>query len=104
MAQMKFDGVIEAVRYTPAGQVAVVRVYERRGATFSDRILITRDDLIHRLETGKRYVIGQRRPLLASTFYVGSSVRLLEKVKSKYLITKEAPAGDKDDLAGVPLF
>ncbi len=32
----KFDGVIEAVRYKN-GQIAVVRAFERRGTTFSDR-------------------------------------------------------------------
>ena len=104
MARVKYDGVIEAVRYTPAGQVEVVRAYERRGATFSDRILITRDDLVQRLKTGKRYVSGQRQPFLASTFHVGAPVRLLDKKGKKYLATSEVPAGDADNLAGVPLF
>jgi hypothetical protein len=41
----KFDGVIEAVRYKN-GQVEVVRAFERRGAAFSDRILIPRRELL----------------------------------------------------------
>jgi len=34
MAQAKYDGVIEAVRYAPAGRISLVRAYERRGPTF----------------------------------------------------------------------
>ena len=47
----KFDGIIEAVRYKN-GQIVTVRAYERRGATFSDRLLIERKDLLERLKTG----------------------------------------------------
>ena len=57
MAQ--FDGVIEAVRYK-GGKIDIVRAYERRGATFSDHVLLTRKTLIERVEQGKRFVIGQR--------------------------------------------
>ena len=34
MAKLKFDGLIEAVRYAPDGKIILVRAYERRGATF----------------------------------------------------------------------
>lgn len=37
----RFDGVIEAVRYSPDGKIEVARAYERRGAAFSDHVLIT---------------------------------------------------------------
>ena len=39
----KVDGVVEAVRYRD-GQIEVVRAYERRGAAFSDRLLLTRKE------------------------------------------------------------
>jgi hypothetical protein len=37
----KFDGVIEAVRYKD-GQIEVVRTFERRGAAFTDRLMLNR--------------------------------------------------------------
>ncbi len=45
----KIDGVIEAVRYKN-GQLIVVRAYERRGSTFSDRVLLERS---YRVRSGK---------------------------------------------------
>jgi len=45
MAQEKFDGVIEAVRYSPEGAVSQVRMYERRGPTWSDCVLLDRAEL-----------------------------------------------------------
>ena len=53
MARKKIDGVIEAVRYTPGGMISVVRTYERRGAVWSDHIILDRTELIARLTTGK---------------------------------------------------
>ncbi|MDP1779148.1 MAG: hypothetical protein Q8K73_02630, partial [Anaerolineales bacterium] len=47
----KIDGVIEAVRYKN-GQITWVRAYERRGATFSDRVLLDRKTLLQRLQKG----------------------------------------------------
>jgi hypothetical protein len=35
MAKNRFDGVIEAVRYTPEGKIDVVQAYRRRGTAFS---------------------------------------------------------------------
>jgi hypothetical protein len=104
MAKVKYDGVIEAVRYAPPGWVAVVRAYERRGPTFSDRILISREELVRRLQAGQRFVAGERQPLLASTFTVASSICLVEKDGKKYLATTDAPFGNNDSLVGVPLF
>ncbi len=72
----KFDGVIEAVRYK-GGKIDVVRAYERRGATFSDRVLLNRKMLIERIRQGKQFVIGQRKEFMASTFEIGKSVNLI---------------------------
>ena len=104
MAQVKYDGVIEAVRYAPAGRITVVRAYERRGPTFSDRVLISREELVRRLQSGKRFVSGERQPLLASTFTVASPIRLVEKDGQKYLATADAQVASVDCLVGVPLF
>ncbi len=104
MAKVKYDGVIEAVRYAPPGRVAVVRAYERRGPTFSDRVLISREELVRRLQAGKRFVAGERQAQLASTFTVASAICLVEKDGQKYLATADAPLIGSDSLAGVPLF
>ena len=104
MAQVKYDGVIEAVRYSPAGRVTMVRAYERRGPTFSDRVLINREELVRRLQAGKRFVTGERQLLLASTFTVAFPISLVEKDGQKYLATSDALDAKGDCLAGVPLF
>lgn len=70
----KLDGVIEAVRYTSDGKIDVVRAYERRGATYSDHVIIRRDELAARLKAGKRFAIGVRKEFFASTFEIKSDV------------------------------
>ena len=97
----KFDVVIEAVRYKN-GNIEVVRAYERRGATFSDRILLDRKTLLERLKDGKRFVTGQRKQYLGSTFDVGKSVKLVGQ-DGKQVVTT-LPNADHDELEGVPAF
>jgi hypothetical protein len=98
---LKFDGVIEAVRYKN-GRVEVVRAYERRGATFSDRVLLDRKSLLERIASGKRFVTGQRKEFLASTFEVGQEVKALGENGGKILTT--LTQSEHDHLEGVPLF
>lgn len=76
MAKPKFDGLIEAVRYSPDGKIELVRAYERRGATFSDHILIDRANLVTRLKGGEIFVTGSRKEFLGSTFETTKTVRL----------------------------
>ena len=76
MANLKFDGLIEAVRYAPDGKIEVVRAYERRGATFSDHIIISRAKLIDRIKNGEKFVTGSRKEFLGSTFDAQKVVRL----------------------------
>lgn len=94
----KFDGVIEAVRYAPDGKISLVRAYERRGPTFSDRVLLTRPVLVERLKKGEQFVVGQRTELLASTFETGASLVLACEV-----ISTSANA-ERDYLETVPVF
>ena len=97
----KFDGVIEAVRYK-GGKIELVRAYERRGATFSDRILLDRKTLLERLQAGKRFMTGQRKELLASTFQVDKPVSLTGQDGNQIVTTgKQA---EHDELEGVPVF
>jgi hypothetical protein len=97
----KFDGVIEAVRYK-SGKIDLVRAYERRGATFSDHVVLDRKTLLERLAHGKQFVTGQRREYLASTFDVGKPVNLVGNDDKKFLTT--STEADHDELEGVPAF
>lgn len=98
----KFDGVIEAVRYGPDGRLQTARIYERRGPTWSDVLLISRDELIRRLKAGQRFVTGARKPFLASTFEVKSPVRLAGADGAEALLSgSEQAEGDRLD---APLF
>lgn len=97
----KFDGLIEAVRYKN-GQIVMVRAYERRGASFSDHLLINRRDLLERLKSGKKFVTGSRRVLLASTFETGGAVQVVSRDGKEFISTREA--ADRDDLEQVPVF
>ena len=76
MANKKFDGLIEAVRYASDGKIELVRAYERRGATFSDVILIDRASLVTRLKSGQKFITGTRKEFLGSTFETAKMVRL----------------------------
>ena len=98
----KFDGVIEAVHYKN-GQIESVRVFERRGATFSDRVLIDRKELLERLKNGQKYVIGNRKQFLASTFEVQEKpVQVLKRDGKEIISTR--PDADHDTLEYAPLF
>lgn len=94
----KFDGVIETVRYAPNGQIEVVRAYERRGAAFSDHVLIGRAALVERLKKGKKFVTGQRKPNMGGMFETGVSVNLAGDV-----ITTQ-PGATHDLLDAIPVF
>jgi hypothetical protein len=97
----KIDGVIEAVRYKN-GQIAMVRAYERRGATFSDWLLLDRKTLLERLRRGGQFVTGLRKNLLAGTFKVEKPVRLVEADGNEFIATRENV--ERDELEDTPLF
>jgi len=100
MAQ-KIDGVIEAVHYKD-GQIELVRAYERRGAAFSDRLLLTRQELLDYLKKGRRFVTGTRKEFMAGTFEVGQPVKIVTR-DGKEFITTRADA-DHDTLEPAPVF
>ena len=102
MARVKYDGVIEAVRYSPTGQIALVRAYERRWLVFSDCILLDRQALLDRLSQGKKYVTGQRKKLVANVFDTGKALHL--PAGPDPVITTKDQAGSQDFLANVPIF
>jgi hypothetical protein len=98
----KFDGVIEAVRYKN-GQITVVRAFERRGAAFSDRVLLDRKELLERLKKGQKYVVGKRRELLAGTFEVQEQPLQVLGQNGREIISTR-PDADHDELEQAPVF
>jgi hypothetical protein len=101
MAKKKYDGIIEAVRYKN-GQVLVVRAYERRGASFSDWVLIERKDLVERIKNGKQFLTGMRKEYLAGTFDTGKPVKVISRDGKEFLSTRDGV--DHDELEQVPVF
>jgi len=99
MARRKIDGVIEAVRYSPGGKIDLVRTFERRGAVWSDQVLLERQELVDRLKKGKRFVTGQREDYLGGVFQTGAAVRYVDQ----HIVTEGLAAG-QDHLNGVPIF
>jgi hypothetical protein len=99
----KYDGIVEAVRYNADGQIDVVRVYERRGPTWSDRLLMKRDVLVERLKDGRKYYTGIRKAHLAGTFEVNAELRLRGKAGEEVVVTRTSTS-DCDRLEGTPVF
>jgi hypothetical protein len=97
----KIDGVIEAVRYKN-GQIVMVRGYERRGPTFSDRVLIERKTLLERLQKGKQFVTGSREELKASTFKTGRQLMLVKQGDREWIATHSD--AKNDELEETPVF
>ncbi|MBI3158806.1 MAG: hypothetical protein HYZ26_04300 [Chloroflexi bacterium] len=94
------DGVITAVHYGRGGRIAWARAYERRGPTWSDHVLLDREQLIARLKSRRRFYTGRRERYLASEFELGGRVLL----KDDNLRTEGAPEGKGDQLEGVPVL
>lgn len=99
MARVKFDGIIEAVRYLPGGKITAVRVYERRGPIWSDSFLLERKDLLEKLEKGKKFATGQRKAYLGSMFEIGQPVRQVQGH-----IVLDGQSAERDSLPGLPVF
>jgi hypothetical protein len=97
----KFDGIIEAVRYKN-GQINIVRAYERRDASFSDRLLIDRKGLLERIKNGKRFFIGSRKEYMAGTFEEGKQVKVINSNGNEFISTRDA--ADHDELEETPFF
>jgi len=103
MSSKELDGVIEAVRYNPEGMIEIVRLYERRGPIFSDRIIVSRNELIKRIKAGNQIAIGERKLLLAGTFNVIAPVHLVKDGEKEILVTTRN-TDNQDRLEQAPLF
>jgi len=103
MGKIKFDGVVEAVHYKADGQLDWVRVYERRGAVFSDRVLLSRDTFIRQLRSGKRYMVGERIQNLGGVFNVTQPVHLHNQDGKQVIVVGDIQASHAE-LSGVPII
>ena len=99
---IKFDGVIEAVRYKD-GQIDIVRTFERRGAAFTDRIMLDRKEFLDRLKKGKKYLVGKRKEFLAGSFDVREELVQVLNRDGRDIISTRAGA-DHDELEQAPVF
>lgn len=99
MPDKKADAVIEAVRYAPDGKIDFVRLYERHGSVWSDRLLVSRQALIERLQKGHKIFTGERK------MYYGSMVEARQPVKlvSGYIVVNGDGTPERDWL-DVPLL
>lgn len=97
------NGIIEAVHYTSEGQVAWVRAYERRGAVFSDCILLERASLVERLQSGQQFLVGRRLEGLGNHFDTSVPVRLVH-YKGRELLVNDHLSHIHDHLDGVPVI
>lgn len=95
----KPDVILEAVRYTPDGQIAFVRAYERRGNVWSDCLLLSRAQLLERLKKGQHVLLGRRKLYLGGNFELGVPVRLAGQA-----IVLDGQPADRDNLAEAPLL
>ena len=98
----KFDGVIEAVRYKD-GNIEVVRTFERRGAAFTDRIMLDRNEFLDRLKKGRKYLVGKRKEFLAGSFDVREELVQVLNRDGREIISTRAGA-DHDELEQAPVF
>jgi hypothetical protein len=102
MKKEKIDGVVETVHYAQDGQVAYVRAYQRRGTTFSDVVLIKRDELVKLIKAGSIYYTGERICGMGTEFKTFDKLQVVPSVEGEMLLT--ASSGKQDNLGSTPLL
>jgi hypothetical protein len=103
MKKKSADIIIEAAHFKPNGQLDYVRAYQRRGATYSDCVLITRKELLEQLLNGMAVATGQRMHLLASTFKKTALVHLAPSA-NRFIITTGSLGAAQDSLPETPIL
>jgi len=97
----KFDLVIVSARYTAGEQVDCVQAYQRSGAVWGDVILLTREQLLTRLQAGARVVTG-RTSDLPGDFQIEAEVHLTRSDGMERMALRGREADG--EALGVPLF
>lgn len=95
----KIKGVIDAVHYLTNGKIGFVRLYERRGAVWSDHLIVNRDDLVASIRTGNKYATGKRKNYLGSSLVIDSEIMI-----NHDWISTEDNISACDQLLGVPMI
>ncbi len=103
MSKINYDGVLEAAHFKPDGQLDWVRVYQRMGPIFTDRIILSRQAFVEQLEHGTRYMVGERILNMGGKFNVSQPVRLLKRGSEEVIVAGDGRAM-QDELAGVPII
>jgi hypothetical protein len=102
MKKEKIDGVIETVHYALDGQIAYVRAYQRRGTTFSDVVLIKREDLIKLIHSGEQYYTGERICGMGSEFKTFEKLQVVPSPEGEVILT--ASTGSSDQMGSATLI
>jgi hypothetical protein len=98
----KADLIIVAARYEAEGhRLLEAKAYQAADQVWTDVLLITRADLVDRLQRGRRVAIG-RVVDLAADFEIEGRLRLSDS-GGEVAILADGGSGPGDDL-GVPLF
>lgn len=98
----KYDAVVEAVHLNGDGTIEWVRVYERMGPVYSDRLIWDRSKLVQRLKKkGASIYTGKRVILMGNSFDIGEQVRLVDKDGRDAIVVGDAQS-DKDNMDSVP--
>jgi len=100
-SKKKIDAVVLGVRYGNNGDIEWVRAHRRRGATWSDWLLISREDLIERLKAGDNIVMGERIPYQAGTFHTSEPLKLAQANGRDIVVIGTSQSQDR--LEGVPV-
>ncbi len=79
-----------------------VRAYERRGPTWSDVVLLDRENLLDRLMKGKRFFVGKRQKYQASEFELGDPILLLKRKSGALIVVGNNKKAEKDALDSLP--
>jgi len=98
----KYDLMIEAIRLSASGQLEAARLYQRRGSSYSDRTIFTRQQLLDQLTAGKRVAAGNRQPRLASTFIIIGEIIRCGKENPSLCLSDDPSNADR--LPGIPFF
>ena len=99
----KADAVVVAARYDSEDEhLLLAQAYERRGAVWTDVVLLDRDALLARLRSRRRVYAGEAHPDIPGDFTVRGRLGLQQADGRTYLTLGTPPAGH-DDLA-VPVF
>ena len=93
---------MEAAHFNKSGDLQWVRAYERRGPTWSDVVLLDRENLVKKIEAGKRFFVGKRKLYLASEFQLRDQIYVNKNKSGKALTLGKDKKASTDKLQKMP--